>query len=504
MATNTWAILPNRSTATLIVAAGQGPTLVTNLDLNNTVYLGDDDTIKSSDAQGVVPLGPNGSVVVNGQSDLFAVNGNAATVKIATLTGGLNNFLGLTQGGGILAISGIQSPNFGPGIGWQILQNGQATFNSITLPAGAGGATVFVQGTTPSANHANDVWINTANNNEILTATAPGTANWVANQFGTNAILPGSITAALLVAGIVVAGIIDGTTVTAATFNGSTYNGTDFKFNPSGLFFYSGTPALGNLVLTIGVTTSGTDSFGNAYQAGNAVLYQSSTAFTSLNASSAGNLILAAGSSGGAGLELPSQSTTPTSSTSILYADTAGNLSYRNGSGGFNGHLVNALNADTTPRGVSGPTQTQLSAAFIIPANDARAGNIYRLVIYGKFTQATTAEQTSVNGALNGTAVAASGWVAATVGSGLGATWKAEFTLLILTTGVSGTATAHLTGLVSTNGRAAQTAAQPFGAYSTNNITINTTVNNTMTITGNTVTSANIAGIGSTLERLGV
>src|SRR5258708_6366427 len=45
-----------------------------------------------------------------------------------------------------------------------------------------------------------------------------------------------------------------------------TFNGTNFIINSTGAFFYSGTPALGNLVVSItGQSSSGTDSFGNIY-----------------------------------------------------------------------------------------------------------------------------------------------------------------------------------------------------------------------------------------------
>jgi hypothetical protein len=409
-------------------------------------------------------------------------------------------------GGGNLQYPAIKSPNFVMGVsGWSIDKNGNAYFNSITLPAGAGGATVFVQGTAPTANRVNDLWVDTAAGNAIFTWTG---AAWAAQQFGTGAIAANAITAALIAAGTVVAGIINGTTVTAATINGSTingsvFNGADFSFAPAGLFFYSGTPAAGNLILTIGTTASGTDPFGNAFQKGNIIVYSGAATYTVLGSSAAGNLLLSAGSSGGAGLEFPAQSATPTSTQSILYADSNGNLSFRNGPSGFNGHLVNCLGTDTTLRGVTGGTAGQLSALFTIPAGDALAGTIYRLKLYGKFVQAATAEQTSVNAAVNGTAVAASGWVAATVAAGLGATWEAEFALLVVTAGSAGTATPHLTGKASTNGRPAQTAEQSFGSQATTAITLNTTVSNTLSITGNAVTSATITGIGSSLERLG-
>lgn len=53
-----------------------------------------------------------------------------------------------------------------------------------------------------------------------------------------------------------------------------TFKGTDFIINSAGIFLYSGTPALGNLVASL-TSASGTDSFGNAYAAGIA-LYDSS------------------------------------------------------------------------------------------------------------------------------------------------------------------------------------------------------------------------------------
>jgi len=54
-------------------------------------------------------------------------------------------------------------------------------------------------------------------------------------------IQAGTITATQLAAGIVYAGIVNSTVISAATFLG-----TDSIINPSGLFFYNGTPATGN------------------------------------------------------------------------------------------------------------------------------------------------------------------------------------------------------------------------------------------------------------------
>ena len=62
-------------------------------------------------------------------------------------------------------------------------------------------------------------------------------------------------------------GSITGTTITGSTITGSSFDGTDFVIDTSGAFFYEGTPATGNLFVSI-TTADGTDSFGNAYQSG--------------------------------------------------------------------------------------------------------------------------------------------------------------------------------------------------------------------------------------------
>ena len=54
--------------------------------------------------------------------------------------------------------------------------------------------------------------------------------------------------------------------ISGATITGSTFEGSDFIINAAGAFFYSGTPAANNLILSITPSTiGGTDSFGNKY-----------------------------------------------------------------------------------------------------------------------------------------------------------------------------------------------------------------------------------------------
>lgn len=193
-------------------------------------------------------------------------------------------------GGTVLRIPAIQSPNFVSGVsGWAIFQNGDAQFNSITIPPGSGGATVYIQATAPATANTGDLWYDTSNGMKL--SQWNGSA-WVAYQIGTGAIASGSITAPLiaantitaaqLAAGIVYAGIVDSTTINAATFTGSVFEGTDFIINTSGAFYYSGTPATGNLVISI-ARVAGTDGFSNPYKAGVCVYNTTNGSVTQLN-----------------------------------------------------------------------------------------------------------------------------------------------------------------------------------------------------------------------------
>lgn len=58
-----------------------------------------------------------------------------------------------------------------------------------------------------------------------------------------------------------------GLQVLQGVISGTTFNGTDFLINGNGGFFYSGTPANGNLIASI-TNSSGTDGFGNTYGIG--------------------------------------------------------------------------------------------------------------------------------------------------------------------------------------------------------------------------------------------
>lgn len=81
-------------------------------------------------------------------------------------------------------------------------------------------------------------------------------------------------------------------TVTAGTFQG-----TNFVINSTGAFFYSGTPALNNLIVSI-ANAAGTDAYGNDYLSGVTTYDESANdLFTQLNAGgiTIGNIIPAGG-----------------------------------------------------------------------------------------------------------------------------------------------------------------------------------------------------------------
>lgn len=136
MATDTIAIQANRPTATQVVWASDPPVpvLITNTSLTGTVFVSEDNTARVSDNSGLVPIGPNGSIVVDGTRNFYAVTASATPITINTISGGMAIFLGITQGLGSLVLSSIFSPNFVHNVsGWSINKDGSAEFNNLTI-----------------------------------------------------------------------------------------------------------------------------------------------------------------------------------------------------------------------------------------------------------------------------------------------------------------------------------------------------------------------------------
>lgn len=168
----------------------------------------------------------------------------------------------IAGGNGLLIVTALQSPNFEPGTqGWTINKNGTAQFANIVIPPGSGGATIYVQAMQPNQANPGDLWMNTADDNQLF--QTPDGTTWVLYQFGSDAIANGAITAPLLdansvVAGTVAAGAIDGMTINAPTINGGTISATDVLVSGTngGLFAY-GTGG-GQIVQTFSSTTTWT------------------------------------------------------------------------------------------------------------------------------------------------------------------------------------------------------------------------------------------------------
>lgn len=522
MATDTYSVQANQTTATQVVFAGDGPTLVINTSLTDNIFLSEDNSARVSDGNGLIPINPNGSLVVDGTRDFYAVTASITPVTIATVAGGLANFRALTSGLGKLAVPSIQSPNFeaSPLTGWSIDQNGNAFFESVVI--GGGVVRVTFAATPPPSPNEGDVWFDLSSgaqpnvfqggvfvphqwgqqsianaaigtpqiaNNAVtpaqiasLTASLIGQTGGILNAnpyftggdgsgwaaggtaafsvtntppagipfpnvaklvggggppnklFDFNEVFPvqpntqylvsgfvyspvstinfgmdwrdanktllgetgpiitvpvntwtpisavvtspstaglalgniflypaapggtmyaaglialpqipgaliqtNSITAAQLIAGLVIAGIIDGTTVNAATFNGSTFNGSDFEINSNGAFFYSGTPAAGNLLISI-TNNAGKDQFNNSYLAGTTA-YNHSIVLNTWTAT-----VLNGQASDGNSVEFYTSATQagPWINQAVIAVDTSGTLKF--GAGSDIQLIVNGIN----------------------------------------------------------------------------------------------------------------------------------------------------------------
>lgn len=136
MPTDTYSVQANQTVATQVVFASTPPvaTLIMNTSLTGILYISESNTARISDGSGLVPINPNGSIVVDGTRDFYAVTASATPIVVATVAGGLATFLGITQAQGQLVLPSIQSPNYVKGqTGWAIFADGTAEFNDATI-----------------------------------------------------------------------------------------------------------------------------------------------------------------------------------------------------------------------------------------------------------------------------------------------------------------------------------------------------------------------------------
>jgi hypothetical protein len=154
--------------------------------------------------------------------------------------------------------------------GKQLAEEANIAASQVNFTASdIGGVTTTISATAPSNPSFGDLWYDAENGYQLNQWTG---TQWIPYQWGTQAIAARSVTTQLLAAeavtademaaGIVYAGIINGTIVDAATFIGSTFEGSDFILNGAGGYWYTTTPGLGNLVVSI-TSTSTNDPEGN-------------------------------------------------------------------------------------------------------------------------------------------------------------------------------------------------------------------------------------------------
>lgn len=195
--TDTIQVGPN-PTATTVVYAGSRPALINN-NGPATVFFGDNNAIRATDASGIVAVTSGGYISVDGMEDFFACVASGQTAQLNVITGG-------------------------------------QTFFAPTNLSLLGGAAVFVQATAPVNNPANPIPLNSLWLNTTLGALEVwnGTT-WVIQTFtGSEIIAAGTIIANLIAAGVVVAGIVNGTVIQGAQLLAGTSPNTQISISGIG------------------------------------------------------------------------------------------------------------------------------------------------------------------------------------------------------------------------------------------------------------------------------
>jgi hypothetical protein len=276
------------------------------------------------------------------------------------------------------------------------------------------------------------------------------------------------------------------------TITASSFAGTDFILNQNGLFIYTGTPAAGNLFVSIAPLAGANDGFTNAYKAGiqiqgvgdagQSILFTlignlaelvfpssasfegtASNLFTGL-VGSGGTQVIQTGLSGPKGnvvgsldwtqLQLVSanQGGTQTAVAALNYIDTlqaihsllvwgASGL-LMNTLGGLGLRVSGAALADTATRSNTTAGLVQISQGWTIPANDMVAGATYKVHIYGNGTQGTTQQTLQFEFVIGG--INTSLTFPATFAPISGAfRWHTTITIVCKTNGATGTVFLH-------------------------------------------------------------
>jgi hypothetical protein len=337
--------------------------------------------------------------------------------------------------------------------------------------------------------------------------------------------------------------------------SGGTITGPDYIFNQQGLVFYNGTPALGNVVLSI-AAASFVDQFGNVINAPGIIIYnQGNTGFAALLSGTAPALVLEPpgtitmaiapqlqGFANGAGTgseqiaaSLFSGQETSGNANSFVHVFSEANdgstaaqgilgisgvtiLQWSNG-GVFvsTGNGAMTGRPDFTQTDTTVDTNANLTGAspatkqWSIPAGDSQVGTVYLIESAFNMVTGTTLETFAFKPSLNGAAVTTSN--GDTIGStamaaSTGYTGEVRCKLVVQSIGNAGTANIFIKGGMSLEGNLQGTVDAWFISSQATGVAFNTLNNNTIAIDslwgGNPSGSAqSVANHGSEFTRKG-
>src|SRR5215831_7429573 len=139
--------------ADLLVAAGDGPTLISNSDITNTLWVGNNNAIIPGKPDDTVQLTPQSWMVVDGKEDIYGIT-TGASIAVYLIPGGLAFFQsGITGGGFIANPNGAFFYAGTPGLGNLICaitganSSGVDVFGNVYSP---GGISLIMQPTAPN------------------------------------------------------------------------------------------------------------------------------------------------------------------------------------------------------------------------------------------------------------------------------------------------------------------------------------------------------------------
>lgn len=136
---------------------------------------------------------------------------------------------------------------------------------NFAIPSG-GGVNVTISSTAPANPNVGDIWYDSANGNAMNEWNGD---QWITYQIGSDALADYAVQNAQLADGAVEAGNIADGTVVSGIVNGTTIEGASLVGDGIGqeILVYSGTPASGNLIMSVSSTQT-TDDHGNAVAKG--------------------------------------------------------------------------------------------------------------------------------------------------------------------------------------------------------------------------------------------